>query len=126
MSTHIYPFSSKVKQLTKQKDLTLLALGEQIGRSERWVQKIDKLEDISVGYVVKISEVLDFDFMSDYYAWLKRESPDALPMLSEPSDVYRSGNDITITVTMRGNIKKAGEMLQKIKATADGEGFKID
>jgi hypothetical protein len=122
-----YPFLSKIKEKIKSKEKSVGWFIGEIERSERWVTGLKDIDKVLVGDVLKISEVLEFDFLADYHTWLNREIP-VLSIVKEPQIVYGASkaDDITITINMRGNIKKATKVLSKVKEVTEQEGFKID
>ncbi|MES2810044.1 MAG: hypothetical protein V4619_15540 [Bacteroidota bacterium] len=122
-----YPLLGRVKERLKIKGENTGWLIGQIGRSPRWLDLITDIKKVQVGDILNLSKALEFDFMGDYYEWIGREVP-VLSLLREPEIKYDKpkGEEITLSLTVRGDVRKASQVLENIKAIAAKDGYKVD
>jgi hypothetical protein len=121
-----YPFFQKIRQILDQKQEKLVWLAAKIDKSERWFFNNQDINKVEMGIINMISEILDFNFGSDYNKWLIEHEQKPLAMLHEPDGTYEDKvKRVTInlkisapdhiaennTSTMLAEIRKLGEKL---------------
>jgi len=119
-----YDFKELLKEKMEQTGDKLASILEQIDKSQSWFYDPPVFGKIPIDVILKISEVLNFDFLSDYLKHIGKDVP-LMQVLREPVVNYRKEEEITVQVSIKGDIKKLGKVLEKIKADTDREGVKI-
>ncbi|WP_345212048.1 hypothetical protein [Mucilaginibacter gynuensis] len=101
----------------------------EIGQSQRWLDGITEIENLKLGVIFKISKALEFDFLVDYYKWLDINDVPVRQVLAEPESVYKKEvrkEDITFTLTVRGDVRNASKVMATLKAESEKQGYVID
>lgn len=124
-----YPFLSLIKsKLRERGESNNRWLASEVGKSARWVDIIEDIEDITLGDIIRISKALEFDFLADYYKWLGKYGLPVMQLVGEPAVVYEKPGkgEIKMQITIVGNPKNATKILQTIQAEGVKQGYKID
>jgi hypothetical protein len=121
-----YPIFERIKQRFTD-EITMKGLLAELDKSDRWFYKIKSIGDLQFRVLQDISKYMKYDYLADYFKYIGQEAP-VITMLKEPKQVYNKPDDeeISITVTVKGDIKKAGTLLASLKAETEKKGFKMD
>jgi phage-related protein len=126
-----YPFLQKIRQILDQKQEKLVWLAAKIDKSERWFFNNQDINKVELGIVNRISEILDFNFGSDYNKWLIEHEQKPMAMLHEPDGSYDDKvNRVTITLKISAPDHIAedntSKLLTEIRKQGEKLGFKLE
>lgn len=126
-----FTIGQRIKEILTEKGVTQTSFADKIGMSRRNLERFFERKDISIKQLIDASKILDHDFVSEY---LKESgtlygSDSSLNEKVQYVDINQSKNDITVQLTIKGNVtlisKYFPEMLSKIKREADTYGLTI-
>ncbi len=102
-------------------------LAAAIGKSPSWIYEIQKkgIHLIMFGDLLGLSRVLEFDFVLDYYRSTGLISSAEMHLLREPEANYDRANKISIQVTVEGDVKNIGKVLQTLSTEGSKQGYKV-
>ncbi|SEM65559.1 hypothetical protein SAMN05192574_101353 [Mucilaginibacter gossypiicola] len=118
-----YPFKALLKEKFELTGEKLAWFLDEADVSQGWFYNPSAFIDTKLKTIMKVSEVLKFDFLSDYFRYIGKEAP-TMHVLREPAGTY-GNEEITVQVSLKGDIRKLSKMLDKIKTETDKEGVKI-
>ena len=125
-----YPFFERIRSLLDEQNETIEWLTNQLEKSPRWLYNNKILTAISLEEILKISEILKFDFLKDYNEWLAENNKNPISIVSEPPPVYKKEKGLTVELKISGSYSNIGmhfaDMLEAIKKQADKYGFTIE
>lgn len=128
MKAKIYPFKDLIRQNIG--NLSIDSLASAVGKSRQWVYD-RTIENTDLADTLKISEVLNFNFLADYNRWLlDNEMQPIYPItFNEPSAPYVLEKKIATHLKITAGIskyEKFKEMLEAIEKAGDKFGFYIE
>ena len=125
----IYVIGEAIRNKILEKGMTFVAFADKFGLSDRNLQYVFKKEDLPISQILRASELLEYDFLTDY---VKAKKPKYLGknILSENDEKSSVGKQkkISINLTISGGINSYDnfpKFLKIIKEEANGLGFEI-
>lgn len=98
-----YPLKEKIKEVLADNDKRLPWLLGELDKSESWWFKLQSIDDLQFKTILKISDVLEFDFIVDYYKWAERSLSAGGYLVNEPQIEYDEETGMTVQFKWTGN-----------------------
>ncbi|MDF2851662.1 MAG: hypothetical protein K0S31_2347 [Sphingobacterium multivorum] len=127
-----FTIGQRIKEILTEKGVTQTSFADKIGMSRRNLERFFKNKDISIRQLVDASEILDYDFVSEY---LQNNGTNyGQNLMQEPVVMYerslpQNKNEITVQLTIKGDVtlvsKYFPEILSKLKRETDNYGLTI-
>ena len=103
-----YPFLEKIKKLLEGKEKTIVWLAGQVGLSTKTIYNTVDINTASLEYTLKLSKILQFDFLKDYNEWLIENHQSPISTVNEPPGVYEAQKGLTVEVKVTGSYNAIG------------------
>ncbi len=124
-----YEIGSAIRKKIEEKGMTFVAFSEKFGISDRNLQHFFKKSDISLQQITRASEILDYDFVSEYLKALKKIGKGKWVAEEPPIDYTRNqvgiSASLTIVATPDNYYKNFTELLKSMIIEANRLGFSI-
>lgn len=128
-----FPIGQKIKEVLQKSGITQVYFADNIGMSRRNLDRFFDKDDISIKQLVKASEILNYDFVSEYLEDTSyRTNPDSQfynKLISEPTSSYKTKKEITVQLNLKGDIslvsKYFPEILDVVRREAESRGLTI-
>ena len=119
-----YPLYEVVRRLLTERNKSVMSLAVEIDRSKRYVELLD-VDKVQVSDLLKISKYLDFDFLVDIARHYGGGKEPGINLVQEPAVHYESTKKISIQITVEGDVKNIGKLLQTLSAEGSKQGYKV-
>ena len=125
-----YVIGDAIRKKIEEKGMTFVAFSDKFGITDRNLQYLFKKSDLTLQQVVRASEILEYDFLTDY---LKNKKPryktnNISPIVEEDREHYKQ-NRITTSLQVAGDINTYAnnfpDFLKSISTEAEKFGFKF-
>lgn len=128
-----FVIGKEIRKKIEEKGITFVAFSDKFGVTDRNLQYLFSKADLPISQIVRASEILDYDFISDYLKakkpkFLKNENQSSLNEDGASHGLNKDLTKINFSMGLAGTSKsfeKFHELLQKTKAIAEDLGFKI-
>lgn len=125
-----YVIGDAIRKKIEEKGMTFVAFSDKFGVTDRNLQYLFKKSDLTLQQVVRASEILEYDFMTEY---LKNKKPkykssSISPVLEEERMTYKS-EKITMSLQLAGDITNYTtnfpDFIKSISREAEKFGFQV-
>jgi len=127
-----FTIGQRIKEILIEKGVTQTYFADRIGMSRRNLERFFKNKDISIRQLVDASEILDYDFVSEYLQ--NNGTTYGNSFAQETGTIYevnrpQNKNEITVQLTIKGDVtlvsKYFPEIVSKLKRETDTYGLTI-
>lgn len=124
-----YVIGEAIRKKIQEKGMTFVSFADRFGITDRNLQHFFKKSDISLQQITRASQILDYDFVKEYFLELKKDGKQLLT-LEEPAQEYQTKEEhISTCLTIVGSpvnfYSNFSELLKLIISEAKKKGFTL-
>ncbi|WP_285055190.1 hypothetical protein [Pedobacter ginsengisoli] len=125
-----YVIGDAIRKKVEEKGMTFVSFADKFGITDRNLQYVFKKSDLSIQQVVRASEILEYDFLTEYLMHKKSKFrfQNFIPQQND-RDSRGKSERITMTFNISGAIEtyseKFPELLKNVSMEAKKLGFEI-
>jgi hypothetical protein len=125
-----YVIGDAIRKKIEEKGMTFVAFSDKFGVTDRNLQYLFKKSDLTLQQVVRASEILEYDFMTEYLRNKKPKykSHQSNPVVEEERTTYKS-EKITMSLQVAGDISNYStnfpDFIKSISREAEKFGFQV-
>lgn len=126
----MYPFLNRIKERLEKQEKTLKWLADEVGISPKTINNNPDITQNSLDFILRISALLEFDFLKNYNEWLIENKEQPISMIAEPEGIYQKEQGITVEIKVTATYKTFGlhfaDLLDTLRKETGKHGFKIE
>lgn len=124
-----YAFGEAIRKKIEEKGMTFVAFADRFGVTDRNLQYLFKKKDLSIQQIVRASQILEYDFMSDYLRSLQDDGKLNFKAEEPVQEYAKESKGFTMSFSLSGPqenyYKYFPDLLKIIVTEAKKKGFSI-
>lgn len=124
-----YIIGDSIRKKIQEKGITFVAFAEKFGVTDRNLQHVFKKNDLSLQQITRASEILEYDFVSEYFNELKRDGKAKFILTEGEAQTPMQDNSITTSLSIAGSVenyyKKFPLLIEFISEKSKELGFRL-
>lgn len=124
-----YVIGEAIRKKIQEKGMTFVSFADRFGITDRNLQHFFKKSDISLQQITRASQILDHDFVTEYFNELKKEGKVQLFVEESQAEYQKAVEGITTSLTLIGQpsdyYNNFSDLLKLIMMEAKKRGFSL-